>query len=656
MKRIQAVSIEFKETQTPFSPIFQDFYYSLKDGIEETIHVYVNGSGFADSLKNKDQHHFHIGEIGFGVGLNFLITYRHFLKHSTQHQTLTFVSVEKHPVKLDGLQKLYALHPELKEFSDELIEQYPILTPGIHSLSFAKGRVRLILVLGDAIEMFQNMKLTPSQKIQHWYFDGFSPQKNPEAFDEKLFKTLIPLSIPNAKASSYTSSGWVRRALEAQGFKVEKLPGYGTKRELIHVTFPDENNEKASNEKPWFSSQNLKKLKSGDKIAVIGAGLSGSAIARALAERNFSVVLLDQDSIAAHASGNVVGLFNVQLSKLPNPISRYSQLSLTHFIREIRKLKILTKKGILRLDANREKENFDSALITSEYPEHFYEEREDGVFFPECGILNPKKLCETRADHPNIEFIKSKVQQVEKTAQGFRLINNLGEMILDCEHIVYATGASQSIDQYLKHSLIQSLPLRAIRGQIIHLSPTIESQRITCSLVDSGYITPLAPEISGINTHCVGATYQAKVVLDHQQEIDSLKLLQEAKEKHTAFSNMEESNILSSRAGYRLATPDKLPIIGPLCDAEKLKKQFFSSIRSGKIEGLSSLQAESGEWLFLGMGSRGITFSSYGAEILASLMCGDLLPIESDLWEHLHSARFIIRNLKKPEATNKNLR
>ncbi len=652
-RRIQPISIEFKDGLTPYSPVFQDVYYTHVTGIEESNYVYIEGSGFAEALKNRPyQKEFTVGEIGFGVGLNFLLTARHFLENSEPDQKLTYVTVEKFPVLIEDLKTLYQNTTQLGELPQELIQQYPVLVPGIHTLSFEKGRIKLLLMLGEAKEMFTNLSLTQNQRIEFWYWDGFAPNRNPEAFQDSLFRELLSLSAPGARATSFTSAGWVRRGLQSVGYTIHKRPGFGFKRECIQVEFP-ETPKQETIKKPWFSAEKLKKAKAGDHIAVIGAGLSGTAIARALAERGCNILLLDQEQIAAHASGNSYGMFNTQLSKKPNPISRFSQLSLTHFIRELDSLSIPKKKGILRLDAIREPHDFTTAMETSEFPESFFQNQIEGMFFPECGVLNPGKLCEARANHPLIRFKKTTVSKVIRDQNKIRLVDNSGSSIGDFDHVVYATGASLVLDRTLRDPLLESIPLRAIRGQVIHVRPTPESKKIGHCLVDSGYISPVAPEISGTETHCIGATYQAKEILSNQEEIDTETLLQEARDRHSAFQALVSEDVQFIRIGYRLSTPDKLPLIGPLCNPADLRELYQPLLRSGKEESSAPLPSEAGEWVFTGMGSRGITFSSYGSAILSALMFGEILPIEADLWEHVHSARFIVRSLKKPGSPAK---
>ena len=105
--------------------------------------------------------------------------------------------------------------------------------------------------------------------------------------------------------------------------------------------------------------------------------------------------------------------------------------------------------------------------------------------------------------------------------------------------------------------------------------------------------------------------------------------------------------MISHKIGFRASTPDKLPLIGPLSDPKFSLEHYERALKGAAFSNLPPLETSAGEWLFLGMGSRGVTFSSLGAEILASLMTGQALPIEQDLFHHLHPVRFIIRNLKR---------
>ncbi|MBS1957863.1 MAG: tRNA (5-methylaminomethyl-2-thiouridine)(34)-methyltransferase MnmD [Bdellovibrionales bacterium] len=619
---IQITRLKIQGTRTPFSERFDDVYFAEDSGIEESRYVYLEGVDLASRLSVNPVHT--IGEIGFGVGLNFLLTLQFFKSAAKSTQKLFYFSAEQFPVHKNDLVALYALYPELAQESHELLVQYPVLTPGVHTLRFCEGRIVLYLLIGSAEQMFANID-TP---IQSWYWDGFAPTKNPDAFSETLFQTLSAVSAPRARGASFTSAGWVRRGLEKAGFKIEKRCGFGRKRECIRGDLVREKTL-APKTPAWFSGEKLKLADPAhDSIAVAGAGLAGSAIARVLADRGFKVTVYDPNGIATRASGNRAGLFNVQISRLPNPISRFAQAALVQFLQEVTNYDLTVDYGILRNDSGDLQ-----AFQNSQYPEDFYSLRDDGLFLPRCGFLNPAELCKMRLTHPNITVV----------AQG------LPEKS-EASHVIYAQGADLKLADSIHHPVLDQFPVRPIRGQVLELKSTEKSTEIQTARVFHGYVTPLRPEITGYAVHILGATYQAKNIASNQEEIDRNFLMSEARRSWPGeFANLEAANVVRSREGFRLSTPDKLPLIGPLADPRWLKTNYERALKGTRGAAVPPLEVRPGEWCLLGLGSRGITFSCLGAQILASVMTGEPLPIELDLWSHLHPARFFIRNLRKNE-------
>ena len=637
----------FKDDKTPYSSRFDDLYFSKDLGIEESNYVYLEGTGALAAIRNRIAK-IRIAEVGFGVGLNFILTLRAFLKESSKEQTLYYFSAEKFPIEKEDLFSLYRAYPELLSYAETLLSQYPILTPGIHRLFFGDGRIILDLFIGEASDAFMQSDFT----ADFWYWDGFSPSKNPDAFSETLFAAVRERSSLTARGSSFTAAGWVRRALEVNGFLVSKRKGHGKKRECIEASIhPDSCKPHSSSTivPPWFSRQNLKPIQIDQgEIAVLGAGLAGSAIARNLSNRGFQVKVYDGNGIANRASSNSAALFDVQLSTLPSPLSQFAQRALSHFLNELQFLSIPNRLGILR-----RKKDYLPCLENSKYPDNFYEIRGEDIYFPYCGMINPQALCKARFNHPLIQVIQESVARTEKTGSIFSLFNASGALIGSASQLVYAMGADMVLVlPPTLQPILNDLSLRAIRGQTILVKPTPESIKLSSIRLEDGYLTPIHPEITGHPFHLVGSTYQAKNIATDQKERDTQSLLTGLIEKWPEhFNQITEESVVSQQVGFRASTPDTLPLIGPLSSLEACNEDFGKSLRYGhRSDTLPALRVKPGEWIFTGFGSRGVTFSSLGAEILASLMVGDPMPIEQNLSFHLHPARFYIRNLKKTKV------
>lgn len=620
------MSLKFKNPKTPYSEQFDDVYFSESDGIAESEYVYLDGIQF--NLLMQEHTAISIGEIGFGVGLNFLLTMKRFHENASLSQNLTYLSFEKFPVLKQDLENLYSHYDGLKPYTDELIRLYPILTSGIHSVYFSKFRVRLILCIGDAETLMKELDPGRKQSVQAWFFDGFAPSKNADAFAADLFQEVARLSTIFARGASFTCAGWVRQNLTDAGFQVEKRKGFGKKRECITAVLKNKKTEISNLTQPWFSLHNTTPLKPGQNVAIVGARLSGCALAQSLIQRGFQVTLIDQHVPQPNQKSHLAGLYSVQFSKVPNPISRFAKQSLVHFINELKDHKELkTHTGVFKGG-----EDTLALLQNAGYPDTFYRAQtihgRDGVYFPELGVVNPQDLCAARAIGAELETIKI-------TDQNLNILASF-------DHIIYAGGADLGPKTGLLLDCFQSTPLRSIRGQIVHCKPTKESGDLDCTLLDEGYVTPILPHITYNEEHIVGSTYLARTLETEEENLrqvqqDKEHLIKETQKKWNLFKSLNMDSITSHQVGYRLSTPDKLPLIGPAFEKDWLKTNYQVALRGGKKHSLPTLNPTSNQWYFLGMSSRGIIYSSFGAEILVSMMLGEIIPLERSLLEHLFS-------------------
>ncbi|MGB3668178.1 MAG: bifunctional tRNA (5-methylaminomethyl-2-thiouridine)(34)-methyltransferase MnmD/FAD-dependent 5-carboxymethylaminomethyl-2-thiouridine(34) oxidoreductase MnmC, partial [Bermanella sp.] len=138
----------------PVSTQFNDVYFSKASGINETRYVFLQHNQLIERWAQSEKTVFTIAETGFGTGLNLLCTWQQWLENSRPDQTLHFVSLEKFPLNKDSLAIALKQWPELKTFSDALVEHYPALVAGWHRISLPRisqqaGHVVLHLFLGD---------------------------------------------------------------------------------------------------------------------------------------------------------------------------------------------------------------------------------------------------------------------------------------------------------------------------------------------------------------------------------------------------------------------------------------------------------------------------------------------------------------------------
>ena len=210
-------------------PIAQDFddpYFSLDDGPAETRHVFLDGN----DLPARFGGDFHIGELGFGTGLNLLVTWDAWVQAGRSGQ-LHFTSFEAFPMALPDMATALAQFPMLAGYADRLLAAW---TPEAGPVALDPG-VTLQVITGDA------RKTLPvwQGRADAWYLDGFSPAKNPELWEPTLLQAVADHTRPGGTAATYSAAGHIRRSLSDAGFTVTKHQGYGRKRHMTRARMDD---------------------------------------------------------------------------------------------------------------------------------------------------------------------------------------------------------------------------------------------------------------------------------------------------------------------------------------------------------------------------------------------------------------------------------
>ena len=216
----QTAQIEWREGRVPVSTQFDDPYFSLENGMAETAHVFLAGNDlparFADG--------FHVAELGFGTGLNFLVALQAF-RDCGCGGTLHFTSFEAFPLDMDDLRTALAAFEGLP--ADLARAQgYPERLEG--------PDFTLRVIVGDARATLPEW----DGRADAWFLDGFSPAKNPELWTPELMMQVGAHTAQGGTAATYTAAGFVRRGLAEAGFEVRRVQGYGRKRHMTRGVMP----------------------------------------------------------------------------------------------------------------------------------------------------------------------------------------------------------------------------------------------------------------------------------------------------------------------------------------------------------------------------------------------------------------------------------
>ncbi len=215
----QRAELTWTEDQIPVSDRFDDPYYSLQNGLEETRHVFLAGN----NLPVRFAPGFHIAELGFGTGLNLLTVWSAW-EAAGQTTPLRFTSFEAYPMAPDDMARALAAFPEVTPWAERFINAW-------NGQKCVLDTLHLEVMVGDARETLPNWDDTADA----WFLDGFSPAKNPELWGADLMQQVADHTAQDGTAATYTAAGFVRRGLSDAGFEVTRTPGFGRKRHMTRA-------------------------------------------------------------------------------------------------------------------------------------------------------------------------------------------------------------------------------------------------------------------------------------------------------------------------------------------------------------------------------------------------------------------------------------
>ena len=648
--------IDWDDQGRPHSRVFDDVYFSDKSGLEETRYVFIEQNALAERFAALPADgHLVIGETGFGTGLNFLCAWQLFEQHAHPDARLQFISVEKYPLTRDDLQRALALWPELATFSEQLLALYFAIHPGFQTLTLGNGRVTLTLLIGDALEQLPQL----DAKIDAWFLDGFAPAKNPDMWTPELFAQLARLAAPESTISTFTSTGWVRRALNDAGFKMRRTPGIGHKWEILRGSFvgvPDTAGTTAP-VKPWFARP--PQVKGPRKALVIGGGLSGCASANALARRGWQVVLLERhERLAKEASGNPQGILYLKLSAHGTTLS---QLIVSGFGYTRRLLEHLQRGrdwddcGVLQLGFDA-KEVGRQAQLAAAFPPtlvHLLDQPQaqalagielahGGLFYPEGGWVHPPALCHYQTLHPNVQVLTHHdVLQLNRVDDQWQAWQD--DKLLAQAPVVILAGAAE-VKRFPASS---DLPLKRIRGQITQLVETPDSAVLKTVVCAEGYVAP-----GRLGEHTLGASFDfhnedlSTTPEGHQGNLDLLQEISPDLARRLGDEQLDP-HTLQGWAAFRCTSPDYLPIVGPLTDPEQFANAYAVLRKDARQVPDTPCPWLHGLYVNSGHGSRGLISAPLSGELLAAWINNEPLPLPRDVAQACLPNRFALRALIK---------
>jgi len=615
-------------------------------GLAQARCVFLEGNDLPDRFARLGAGTAVVGETGFGSGLTFLATWDAFRRAAPPRANLHYWSVDAHPLPAEVLREVFAragacgnlLGGALAQAYERSLDLRP---RGTHRLVLDGGRVRLTLVIGDALQALRDHTFWADA----WYLDGFSPTNNPAMWSPELLRWVGARSRVGTTVGTWCAAGHVRRGLIEAGFEVERIEGFGRKRHRLAGRISTPPPAPRHRVAPW---QLRSAAWAGAREAtIVGAGIAGCTAARALAERGFAVGVRDPRGTAAGASGVPLAVVQPRLAPPdafgPAWATAGFCFSAPWLDQRARAWDLGAACGVLhpawdvatqrelqaRLAASGAAPGLatwlDAAAARERCGAPTPSTLRGGVWIPQGRVVPPRALCAQLLDHPSIEARTEPRTEPRTPSRWAPAADSL--TVLANAHDATAHDAARWLD------------LRPVRGQLTGVRDPGD-RAPQCVLAGAGHLTP---SFDGVRW--LGSTY-AKGDLDllPRAEDDDANL--ERLARLAPFRGDLASGPRSSWAGVRATSPDSVPIVGPLPDPKAFEAQHSAQLRGGRIPAgqhppLPPVLAN------LGHGSRGVVTTPLTSELLGDLVDGTPLPVPDSLAHRLWPARFLARQIAR---------
>jgi len=553
MKKPSYISTGYFSTnffeKTIRSKHYDDIYFSPENGEAESEYVFLKANKLQERFSKISN--FTIAELGFGTGLNFLLTWKLF-NNLNNEGYLDFISIEGYPLKENILNKIYGNNLELKNYWDELRDALPPLWPGVHRLNLQNGRVRLTLIYEEVLNALARQNF----EADAWFLDGFNPNKNSEMWSEEVMKEVFRLTKPSGTFSTFSSAGFVRRNLERAGFEVHKIKGFRSKKEM------------SVGKKVSVKKTKNKFL----KFLIIGGGIAGVSIAHSLNARGYSPTIVDKyDKLAQGASGNLAAVQYPRLTTVDTAAGRLSLACYRYSRFQAKKLNVaLNDKSIIFGIPEREEKKQKIILSqgwSSDLVRELNEEDKaeifggkinlNGVVHDYGGTIKPSEFVNKLVDDSIEKIFGVELIDIQKHINGWKIkLSNNEEIITE----VLILACSEGLNNLRQTSVFN---LQYTQGQVTHLDKSKFKDLPKSNLSFSGYLTP---PINNIIT--IGATFEKNSTKRTKVSVKAneinLSNIPDEIYNNILISEKIDAAKLDGRVSMRVSTYDRMPMMGSI--------------------------------------------------------------------------------------------
>lgn len=562
----------------PVSRRFGDIYFSREDGLAESRAVFLAGCGLPEAWAGRDR--FVVAELGFGTGLNIAALLDLWARARPPGGRLHVFSVEAHPLSRNAAARALAAWPEIAASTRRLLDAWPRLSPGFHRIDLSDLGVAFDLAVGDAAWALDRW----SGQADAWFLDGFAPSTNPAMWSDAVLDAVAARSAPGARVATFTVAGAVRRGLSDRGFAVAKRPGHGRKRERLEAVAPG---ARASARPPR-------------RIGVIGAGIAGQSLVRAVSALGATPVVFEAEAPGAGASGFPSALVTPRLDAGDAAIAGLYAQALARAEALYRTVPgAVLQTGVTQLASTaRDAARFGKIAAQPIWGGRMLalDDGSDGprLLMTDAFTVDPAAV--RAAWLRDAEIVIDRVVDLQPSPSGWRVVGQGGAHEVDAVVLTAGWGVA---------ALAPDLPLSPVAGQA-DWAAGIERPSATAW---GGYAIPTRDGMLW------GATHDRGVERPEPSEAASARNLATLAGRRPDLADRVKGRAVHRRVAVRATTPDRLPACGAMADRPGL-------------------------FMLTGLGSRGFCAAPLLAEHLAAMMLGAPSPLPVDLARRVAPDRF----------------
>ncbi|WP_395649717.1 FAD-dependent 5-carboxymethylaminomethyl-2-thiouridine(34) oxidoreductase MnmC [Brevundimonas sp.] len=573
--------LTWAEDGAPRSGRFGDVYFSADDGLAESRAVFLQGCGLPGAWAGRAT--FTVAELGFGTGLNILALLDLWRREEPENARLHVFTVEGFPLSRDEAARALAAWPELAGIAAVLLDRWPNCDPGVHRIDLPEFNAVIEVAVGEVVDALSAW----TGRADAWFLDGFSPALNPGMWSEPVLDLIAVRSAPGSRLATFTVAGFVRRGLTQRGFQVDKRPGHGRKRERLEAV-----------RRPT--------------VAVIGAGIAGASVARALIAAGCIVTVVEADRPGAGGSGFPAALVTPRLDAGDVGIASFHAQALDRALTLYAVVPdAIVAEGVVQLhQTDRDAARFDkiaaqpwwspgamTVIDPAEATARLGEETGTG------GLLMAGALAVAPA--PILSAWLEGTRRVSGTVAAITPGESGGRSLTDPDGVVIAEVDSVVITAgWGAAALAPELDLRPVRGQASWV------EGVTAPAVAwGGYAVPTTDGL------LFGATHDRDDVETDVRLADTERNLQTLTARRPQLAAAAADRPIQARAAVRATTRDRLPVCG-------------------------AVPGRPGLFVLTGLGSRGFCVAPLLGEHVAALITSTASPLAYDMAERLAPGRF----------------